>query len=251
MTNLTLTQLVLCFILIFFIGYFVGCVNFAIIISKIKNKGQGDIRSVGSGNPGMLNMSRAYGIKIGVLILTLDILKGLVPSLIARLVFKHYAYSGMGLDQTALFITGLGAVCGHIFPFWLKFKGGKGISTTIGVFAACQFGPAWLFGACAVAFILITRMGSMGSFIATTPQAILCSWLYYKGYSGFLELGVLSFKVIFALTNACIILIIAITWWAHRKNIQRLLIGEEHPTNWLQMIKDLKFKSKVKKHKQK
>ena len=63
--------------------------------------------------------------------------------------------------------------------------------------------------------------------------------------------GVISFKVIFALTNACIILIIAITWWAHRKNIQRLLVGEEHPTNWLQMIKDLKFKSKVKKHKEK
>ena len=248
MTNLSLIQMILCALAVFFAGYFVGCINFAIIISKIKNKGQGDIRSIGSGNPGMLNMSRAYGIKIGVLILTLDILKGLVPCLVARLIFKNFAYNKMCLEQTALFITGLGAVCGHIFPFWLKFKGGKGISTTIGVFAACQFGTAWLFGFCAIAFILITRMGSMGSFIATTPQAILCSYLYYKDYAEYLS-GDIYFKVLFAITNACIILIIAITWWAHRKNIQRLLVGEEHPTNWLQMIKDIKFKSKIKKQK--
>ncbi len=246
--KLNLTQFFLAFFIVAITSYLIGCINFAIIISKAKNKGKGDIRSIGSGNPGMLNMSRAYGIKIGVLILLLDILKGLVPCLVCRFVFKKFTYNDMPLEQTALFTAGLSAVCGHIFPFWLKFKGGKGISTTIGVFLAAQPLFTLAFGISAIVFILITSMGSMGSFIATTPSAIVSCWFFYKDYVEYFNKS-LSLKLIFLFTSFTILATILITWWAHRKNIQRLLVGEEHPTNWLQMIKNLKFKSKIKKQK--
>lgn len=246
--SLNLWQFFLFFGIVALVSYFIGCINFAIIISKYKNKGNGDIRTIGSGNPGMLNMSRAYGIKIGVLILFLDICKGLIPCLVARFVFKHLTYGGMVLEETALYTAGLSAVCGHIFPFWLKFKGGKGISTTIGVFLAAQPIFTLCFGISAIVFILITSMGSMGSFIATTPSAIVSCWFFYRKYIGYFSQG-LALKLIYLFTVVCILAIIFITWWAHRKNIQRLLVGEEHPTNWLQMIKNLKFKSKIKKQK--
>ena len=250
MKSLTLIEMILAFLVVVIVSYLIGCINFAIIISKAKSKGKGDIRSIGSGNPGMLNMSRAYGIGVGILILFLDICKGLVPCLVCRLVFKNFNYLNMNLEVTALYLAGLGAVCGHIFPFWLKFKGGKGISTTIGVFLASQPLPTLLFGISAIVFILLTRMGSMGSFIATTPSAIVSCWFFYRENHIYFA-QCLSLKILFLLTSLCVLIIILITWWAHRKNIQRLLVGEEHPTNWLQMIKNLSFKSKVKKHKQK
>ncbi len=249
MKTMTLSNGWYYFLLIFVISYLIGCINFAIFISKIKNHGEKDIRSIGSGNPGMLNMSRAYGMKIGVLILFLDIMKGVVPCLTVKLIFRdiYYGANGICLQETALALAGFGAVTGHVFPFWLKFKGGKGISTTIGVFLVAQ--PLWtvIFGLSAIAFILLTNMGSMGSFIATTPSAIATCYSYY--------LSVVADKValnwVFYLTQIIVMLIIVVTWWAHRVNISRLLKGEEHPTNWLQMIKNMKFKSRLKKEKNK
>ena len=238
------------YLILTLVGYFIGCINFAIIISRVKSGGKGDIRNIGSGNPGMLNMSRAYGMKIGVLVLFLDIMKGVVPSLCAKLLFKRLALVGSGfpLQESAIFLAGFSAVCGHVFPFWLKFKGGKGISTTIGVFLIAQPLYTLIFGVSAIAFIIITSIGSMGSFIAITPPAIFAAWKFYaKNYA--LTQGSLSAKIVFIFTEVLILLIIVVTWWAHRKNIQRLLKGEEHPTNWLQMIRNVKFKSKLKKNK--
>ena len=248
MKNLNIVEFFIYFGVVALVSYLIGCVNFAIIISKAKSKGKGDIRSIGSGNPGMLNMSRAYGIKIGVLILLLDICKGLVPCLVCRLVFGKLAYNGMPLEEVALYCAGLCAVCGHIFPFWLKFKGGKGISTTIGVFIASKPLFTLAFGICAIIFILVTKIGAMGSFIATTPSAIVCCWYFYRDNIQYFH-QCISLKLIFLFTSFSILLTILISWWAHRKNIQRLLIGEEHPTDWWQMIKNLKFKSKIKKQK--
>lgn len=249
MKGLTIDKLWYWFLLVGIFSYLVGCINFAIIISKIKNKGKGDIRTMGSGNPGMLNMSRNYGMKIGVLILFLDILKGLVPSLIAGLIFRKYYYSNSGicLKMPIQAVSGLCSVCGHIFPFWLKFKGGKGISTTIGFFISVEPVLTLCFGVTAIVFILLTNMGSMGSFIATTPSAIVAVWKFYEKYHAFAN--TFSEHFLFNITNIFLLAIILITWWAHRKNIQRLLKGEEHPTNWMQMIKNIKYKSRLKKEK--
>ena len=90
----------------------------------------------------------------------------------------------------------------------------------------------------ALAFILITEMGSMGSFIATTPSAIVSVWHLYKDC--FTVGANFSASIpVFVITDLFIIMIIALTWIAHRANIVRLLSGEEHATNWMQMIKDL------------
>ena len=91
-------------------SYFIGNVNFALIISKLKHK---DIRKMGSGNPGTLNMSRNLGIKIGVLTLVLDVLKGALPALAGYLVFKKYFFEATSfcVADFALYLCGLCGIC--------------------------------------------------------------------------------------------------------------------------------------------
>ena len=225
-------------------AYLIGNVNFAVIISKIKKK---DIRNVGSGNPGTLNMSRNFGMKIGVLTLALDILKGVVPTLAANLIFKNKVFAGTFFDVSALAKSacGLAVVTGHIFPVFMRFKGGKGIATTIGVFVVFSPLTVAISGVAAIAFIMLTEIGSMGSFIATTPGAIAaCKQifdLFMKGDKTSAQNITLA-----AVCNLLVILIIVLTWYAHRKNIKRLLASEEHPTGWLQSIKEARIKRKIK-----
>ncbi len=233
------------FLLLCVTSYLIGSINFAVIISKLKKK---DIRKIGSGNPGTLNMSRNFGLKIGVLVLLLDMVKGAVPTLIGLLVYKNFCFKGTQLPVSMLteVMCGFFAVLGHVFPVFMKFKGGKGIATTIGVFAVCDWRVAIISGILAIAFILITEIGSMGSFIATTPGAIAACFSVYVKY---VAVGATSPTKIFvtAFSNLFIVLIITLTWYAHRKNINRLIAGEEHPTNWMQMIREAKIKRKLKK----
>ncbi len=223
-------------------SYLIGNINFAILISKAKHN---DITHVGSGNPGTMNMSRAFGLKIGLLTLILDILKGAFPTLIGALVFQKCAFisSGINVNSVSGIMCGFSAVTGHIFPFWRKFKGGKGIASTIGVFLVLEPCFAPIFMIAALMFILYTEMGSMGSFIATTPPAIIYIWHHYlrcfrsgiaysDGLSVYLTGMLLAVGIIF------------LTWFAHRANIKRLIYGEEHPTDWMRMIKELKYKKK-------
>ena len=230
-------------ILIAVVSYLIGGVNFSIIFSKLKKQ---DIREQGSGNPGTLNMSRTFGLKVGLLILVLDILKGLTPTLIARLAFGDLVFAGANFKVFWLseFVAGFFVVLGHIFPVYFKFKGGKGIATTIGVFFATEWYMALIFGAVAIAFILFTKIGSMGSFLATTPPAIFACVDLYNQNSAELATRNPYMLAYFIGTNMFILGIIVLTWYAHRKNIERLLSGEEHPTDWLQMFKDRKLKKK-------
>ena len=226
-------------ILIAVASYLIGGVNFSIIISKLKKH---DIRKEGSGNPGTLNMSRTFGLKTGLLILCLDIMKGLLPTLIARLSFGELTFAGADFKvyYLAEYVAGFSVVVGHIFPVYFKFKGGKGIATTIGVFLATQWYIAIIFGVVAVAFILMTKIGSMGSFLATTPPAIFaCISLFNEVDLAGKNPYILTYYIG---VNMLVLGIIVLTWYAHRKNIERLVSGEEHSTDWLQMIKDIKLK---------
>ena len=228
------------FLLLIVGSYLYGSVNNAILITRLMGK---DIRKIGSGNPGTMNVSRNFGIKIGALVLVLDMLKGVVPTLIAVLVFtdKTFEYSTLPVSVMAKYMAGFFVVLGHIFPAYYKLKGGKGIATTLGVFLVCDFFVGAIFAIVALCFILVTRIGSMGSFLATTPPAIFaCIELYNKYY---LVEPVLEYRITYLVfANMFILGIIALTWVAHRQNIQRLLSGDEHPTEWLQMIKDIKLK---------
>lgn len=226
-------------------SYLIGNINFAVIISKIKKK---DIRAVGSGNPGTLNMSRNFGMKIGVLTLALDILKGVAPTLAATLVFKNKVFVGTMFDVSMLAKSacGLAVVTGHIFPVFMRFKGGKGIATTIGVFVVFSPIVVAISGVFAIAFIMFTEIGSMGSFIATTPGAIAaCKQIFDLFAKG--DKSSAQNVICAAVCNLLVILIIVLTWYAHRKNIKRLLASEEHPTGWLQSIKEARIKRKYKK----
>ena len=231
-------------ILIAVASYFFGGVNISIIFSKLKKK---DIRTQGSGNPGTLNMSRTFGMGVGVFILVLDIFKGVIPTMVAGLCFDGIFFDGTNFEMSDLtsYLAGFFVVLGHIFPIYHKFKGGKGIATTIGVFAVGQQHIGWIFGAIAILFIMVTSIGSMGSFIATTPPAIYAMIkLYYK--IGFAD-GISDKELVyFIIVNMLILGIVVLTWYAHRKNIFKLLSGEEHATEWLRMLKDLILKKKYK-----
>jgi len=233
-------------LLAFAVGsYFCGNVNWALIISKIKKT---DIRKMGSGNPGTLNMSRNLGLKAGLLTFFLDIMKGAIPTLVAHLVLKDkYFYDcEYVIADFAIYLCGLCAVLGHIYPVVLKFKGGKGIATTIGVFLVCSsaYGLSWaaviiMALVAALLFIYLTEFGAMGSFIAITPPAIGCSMRLYLLYSNSLDSKTIAF---FVASNMLIFAICLFTWFAHRLNIKRMLSGDEHPTSIKEMVVKMKAK---------
>ena len=182
--------------------YFIGCFNFAVIISHFKKN---DIRKIGSGNPGTMNMTRTFGLKIGVINFVLDALKGGVPAMIGWAVFRGYVFAdstfqhlqswcypghlhGVSVSDFIRYFCGLFVIIGHIFPVTMKFKGGKGIASTLGLFVLaipCELEAyVWWYLPIAVvglvlvyAYIAITEWGSMGSLIGvsgfTIWQAVL------------------------------------------------------------------------------
>ena len=139
------------FLLVALFSYLIGNVNFARIISKIKNR---DITKEGSGNPGTMNMSRTFGLKIGLLTFVLDILKGTLPTLATRLIFNNviFLHSTLKVYLMAQYIAGFFVVLGHIFPIIYRFKGGKGIACTVGVFLVTQ--PLFAIISALIAFLL-------------------------------------------------------------------------------------------------
>ena len=231
------------------LSYLFGSVNWAVIISKLKRT---DIRKMGSGNPGTLNMGRNLGFKFGILTFFLDLLKGAIPTLIAFFVFGEEMFVGSDfyIRDFAVYLCGLCVVLGHIYPIYFKFKGGKGIASTIGVFLVAEsvHGPGWAAVAimaivAAIVFIYLTEFGAMGSFIAITPPAISGSIRLFLAYGkNNLQIpksGTIAFHIV---SNMLIFAICFFTWFAHRKNIERMLAGDEHPTSFKSMIVKAKAK---------
>ena len=132
------------FCVLVIISYFIGNISFARVFARLK---KGDITKSGSGNPGTMNMLRTYGFKLALLTLILDACKGAIPSLIGMFLFKS---EGATMSIIGLYVGGISAIIGHIYPLIYKFKGGKGIATTIGVFAVAN--PLWLLVFFVIAF---------------------------------------------------------------------------------------------------
>ncbi len=191
-------------------AYLFGNINVSIIISHFKNR---DVRNEGSGNPGTMNMLRSFGIKLGILTLVLDAVKGAVPALLGWWLLGKGEMFSFGTDKIGLFIGGISVVLGHIFPVFYKFKGGKGVAASIGVcFVAAPIVAliAFLVG---VVFILTVKIGSLTSFIMTGIPLIYCSVTAFS--SGRIIEGVLA---------AAVYVIILL---AHRSNFARIFKGEE------------------------
>ena len=191
-------------------AYLFGNINVSIIISHFKNR---DVRNEGSGNPGTMNMLRSFGIKLGILTLVLDAVKGAVPALLGWWLLGKGEMFSFGTDKIGLFIGGISVVLGHIFPVFYKFKGGKGVAASIGVcFVAAPIVAliAFLVG---VVFILTVKIGSLTSFIMTGIPLIYCSVTAFS--SGRIIEGVLA---------AAVYVIIML---AHHSNFVRIFKGEE------------------------
>lgn len=208
--------------LVVIISYLCGNISFARIISKSKKD---DITKLGSGNPGSTNILRNYGAKYGVLNLALDMFKGFVPSLVSYYVFGH--------DYVMLYIAGISSMLGHIYPVFFGFKGGKGIATMLGMFLAANPIVTLICVGVGAVIWAIFEYGSVVSFLCITTLTVV------EGIRAKMNLDVVSRKII------CLILfaIFIFTWYAHRKNIERLLLGKESKASLIKKTKK-KLKSK-------
>lgn len=192
-------------------SYLIGNVNTAILISKLKGQ---DIRKCGSGNPGTMNMLRTFGKPIGALTLVLDVLKGVIPSLLGWLFMGDKQFLMLGTDRIGLLIGGICVEIGHIYPVFMKFKGGKGIATVFGVCMVCRPIAMLLSFAVGVALLVYVKIGSLTSFI------LLCAPLTIE--------GVMSANSPSALPSAVLVIcMFALTLFAHRTNLVKLFSGCE------------------------
>jgi len=220
--------------------YFIGCFNFALLISRFKKK---DITKIGSGNPGTMNMSREFGLKVGLITFFCDAFKGGIPATIAFFIYKGYVFEGtmVAVSDFIRYYCGMFVVIGHIFPVTMKFKGGKGIASTLGLFWLCIGceDPWWLligFGVFLflVLFIFVTEWGSLGSLLGVTGFSIIQMIRFIIRYIKYPVNGYLIalYLIIFTIN--------VLTWVAHRENLARLFAGEEHHTSIRKLAKKKK-----------
>ena len=191
-------------VLIVLCSYLMGNISVSRFIARSKNQ---DITKLGSGNPGSTNVLRNYGLKFGILNLCLDILKGVIPCLIVWLTTYNIVY---------LYIAGVSVMLGHMFPVVFKFKGGKGIATMLGVFAVANPLATVIVIACAAVCWLIFKYGSLSSFLCVTILTVV-EGLHAKALDNPQRL----------IVSLLLFSIFILTWWAHRANIKRLILGKE------------------------
>ncbi len=184
----------LLFALVF--GYLLGSIPFGLILTRMA--GLGDVRSIGSGNIGATNVLRTGNKKLAAATLVLDMLKGTVAVLIA----------GIASPEAAI-VAGFGAFLGHIFPVWLKFKGGKGVATYLGVLLGLFWQGALIFAAVWLIVAYTSRYSSLAALVA----AIIVPIALYI-------IGVHQIAALF-------LVLTIIVFIKHRANIQRLVSGTE------------------------
>ena len=204
------------YVLVLIMAYLIGSINFSIIIS-IKMAGF-DIREKGSGNAGSTNMLRSIGKKAAALTLVCDILKGVVPVLLAILIGRIANNFGMELYVEYLAqIAGVATIIGHTFPIYYGFKGGKGVASSLGLLLVIN----WQVGLICLVFALLmmafTRMVSAGSVTAAILFPVLI--IFGVGTQYFITPGN---YIVFSIVLAAIVI------FNHRSNIKRILSGTEN-----------------------
>ena len=181
------------------IGYFFGCFQTAYFLGRLKNI---DIREHGSKNSGATNAKRVLGLKAGVITLICDLLKSIIAYLICYYIFKDKNNLIAGV------LAGFGAVLGHDFPFFLSFKGGKGIATSMGLILIFNWKLFIILFACSIIAILITHKISVGSLVGTLVLFFSLPMIFFR-YP--IEIF-LAFSIIVLLAFA-----------RHKENIKRLI----------------------------
>ena len=180
------------------VSYLFGSIPFGYLFTKILLKK--DIRNVGSGNIGATNVLRTGNKSLGYLTLVLDIAKAVVPVIYIKFNYPDLVY-----------ISALCAFLGHLFPVWLKFKGGKGVATFVGIIFSLNISYVLIFGITWILIFLISKYSSLASLIATLSIPI---YLFFTN-----ENQVIFFGIMFILI-----------FYTHRENIKRLKNKEEIKT---------------------
>jgi glycerol-3-phosphate acyltransferase PlsY len=180
-------------------AYLLGSISSAIVLSRIM--GFKDPRSEGSNNPGATNVLRIAGKKAAFLTLVGDCLKGIIPVLLAR---------GLEAEPLVVALTAFAAFCGHCFPVFFHFRGGKGVATAI----AATVGFNWIAGAILIAiwlvFAKVFKISSLAAIISFCALPLLIYWREQN----------LQVSIVFVALSVILI-------WRHKSNIQRLIRGSE------------------------
>ena len=181
------------------LAYLAGSISSSILIARCLQLP--DPRRLGSGNPGATNMLRTGSKKAAVFTLLGDLLKGLIPLLIAR---------SLGFDLFVLCLMGLAAIIGHMYPIYYKFRGGKGVATTLGVLIGINWILAIIWVATWMSSAKLTGYSSLSALVATALLPIVAYFMHLP-------------MIVIYLTGAIAIIII----WRHQPNIKNLLNGKE------------------------
>ena len=185
--------------LIILLSYLMGSIPFGFILTKILLKK--DIREIGSGNIGATNVLRTGNKMIGYITLSLDILKAIIPLLIIKFYLSEF-----------LFISALSIFLGHVFPLWLKFKGGKGVATYVGMLFCINYILGFVFIICWLIIFIISRYSSLSSLIAS------------------LTIPFYHFFIIDNNNYYFFIILFILIFFTHRENVKRLINNTESKT---------------------
>jgi glycerol-3-phosphate acyltransferase PlsY len=181
------------------VGYLLGSIPFGLLLTRWKEGT--DLRGLGSGNIGATNVLRTGNKALAASTLLADALKGMVAVWLANL---------MSDSDVVAMLSGMAAILGHIFPIWLKFKGGKGVATTLAVYAALWW-PLFIFAALSwLGVFYVTRISSLSAILAMIFVPVVA--YFFIGGSAFLVTVVTGGVVIYR----------------HKDNILRLMRGQEH-----------------------
>ena len=185
--------------LILIVSYFIGSIPFGFILTKVFLRK--DLRKVGSGNIGATNALRTGNKLIGYSTLFLDISKTIIPLLIVKIYFENFVY----ISAFSLFV-------GHVFPIWLKFKGGKGVASYVGILFCLNYKFVLIFVISWIIIFIISKLSSLSSLIAT--------------------LSVPVYLIIFDhnFNNNFVFIMFIFIMITHRENIKRLINGTESRT---------------------
>ena len=183
------------YLIIITFSYLLGSIPFGLLLTKFFLKR--DIRKMGSGNIGATNVLRTGNKLIGYSTLTLDVLKAIVPLIIIKFNLPEF-----------IFVSSLSIFLGHVFPVWLKFKGGKGVATYVGMLFCINYILGFIFIISWFIVFILSKYSSLSSMIASLSIPIFCFFIYNENFYFFTMMFILVFLT-------------------HRENIKRLINNTE------------------------